>query len=314
MDGSSPPAVSVVLTIDYDAGSEIAWQQLRDSVAALAGQDFDEPFEVIYVEDKRYANQIPKDLTEILPSLKVILSDRRTAYGLIYEGVEAARGSLVGTIDGDCIAAPDWVRRFVTALRVDPTAAAVSGRTSYGDGPLFARCCALLQRAATRQAADRTLSFVTNNNGAFRREVYLKHPIPEDAGAFGTGLQGFDLIDGGYRLLYDDDMAVVHAHPGWQFEKDVHLHSGYNGIRTRKLRANQPRAWLLRLGYLAVPILIMGRIVKSWWTCLLNYRSYGVAWYELPAAMVVGIAVEALEAPGMVRAIRGDPMPETRFR
>jgi len=313
MDGPSQPDISVVLTVDYDVGTEVAWRQLRDSVAALANQDFDEPFEVLYVEDKRYANQIPKDVTEILPSLRVILSDRRTAYGLIYEGVEAARGSLVGTIDGDCIADPNWVRQFVTTLRADPSAAAVSGRTSYGDGPLFSRCCALLQRSATRQAEAGTLSYVTNNNGAFRRDVYLKYPIPEEAGPFGTGMQGFELIDNGYRLLYADDMAVVHAHPGWQFEKDVHLHSGYNAIRTRAL-GSQPRGWLLRIGYLAVPVLVLGRIVKSWRTCIQNRRSYGVAWYELPAAMVVGIAVEALEAPGMVRAIRGDPMPETRFR
>jgi hypothetical protein len=314
MDGMSAPEVSVVLTLDYDVGTEVAWQQLRDAVAALAVQDFDEPFEVVYVEDKRYANQIPEDLTEILPSLRIILSDHRAAYGLIRDGVEAARGSLVGTMDGDCIAAPDWVRRFVTDLRADPEAAAVSGCTTYGNGPLFARCCALLHRSPLRQAAEAKLSYVTNNNAAYRREVYLKHPIPVDAGPFSTGLQGFDLIDGGYRLLYDDDMAVVHAHSGWAFEKDAHLHSGYNAIRSRKLNANQPYAWLLRFGYLAVPVLVLGRTLKSWRICVQNARSYGVAWYELPVAMIVGMAVKVLEAPGMVRAIRGNPMPETRFR
>ncbi len=314
MDDQSGPAVSVVLTVDYDAASEVAWRQLRDSVRALADQDFDEPFEVIYVEDKRYANQIPKDLTEILPSLKIILSEHRTAYALIRQGIEAAQGLLVGTIDGDCIAAPDWVRHFVAALRGDPQAAAVSGRTSYGDGPLFSRCCALVQRSTTLQAVAGTLAYVTNNNGAYRRDAYLKYPISDEIGPFGTGLQGLDLVHDGYRLLYDDDMTVIHAHPGWQFEKDVRLHCGYNAIQTRKMGRNQPREWLLRFGYLAIPVLVLGRTVKSWYTCILNHRSYGVAWYELPVALVVGIAVETLEAPGMVRAIRGDPLPETRFR
>jgi hypothetical protein len=61
-------AASIVVTADYGSGDSVAWDDLRRCLAALARQDFEEPFEVILVESRELLPRVPADLSLLLPA------------------------------------------------------------------------------------------------------------------------------------------------------------------------------------------------------------------------------------------------------
>ena len=75
-----------------------------------------------------------------------------------------------------------------------------------------------------------------------------------------------------------------------------------------------PWARLARLGPASIPVILAGKIFNSWKDCLRCGRFYGIRWLQLPAAMMVSIAVHLLEVPGMLQAYRGETLKSSFFR
>ncbi|HEY4612973.1 MAG TPA: glycosyltransferase family A protein, partial [Bacteroidota bacterium] len=172
------PAVSVVIVSDYASGGTTAWNDVRATLRALAIQNFKEPVEFILSENTEYKKQIPRDLTKILPSLKTILSSAASSYGLKNEGVRAAAADIVALIDADCVPGADWLQRLVDVMRNNPSVAAVSGRTTYAGRNFLERAMALLSRSYLDPGRAGSTRYISNNNAAYRRTVYLAHPLP----------------------------------------------------------------------------------------------------------------------------------------
>jgi hypothetical protein len=64
----------------------------------------------------------------------------------------------------------------------------------------------------------------------------------------------------------------------------------------------------------SVPLFVVLRMLHSCWNCLRRASDYGVAWYELPIAFALAAAACAMEAPGMLRAVRNLPPARSEFR
>jgi len=309
-----PPVVSVVVTIDFAAGDPETWDELRVVLKALAEQDFAEPAEVLFVEFADAASDIPAGLTDILPTLRIHLADGEWDYDLIKRGVEVAQAEIVATIGADCIPDHDWMRRLVAALRDNPDCAVVSGHTSYGPGSLFRRSMALLDRSYLHRDSPGPTTNLSNNNAGYRRSVYLKHPIGNDVGPFGSRLQEKALLRDGCRFHYEPRMRVTHHFDGWRFERQSRRHTGYVTINQYHSDPGAGYAWAARTGYPAIPIVYALRVLASWCRCLRHHRGYRISWYEIPVTMVLAVLTHALEIPGMVMAIQGRPVPQTQFR
>lgn len=308
------PVVSVVVSVDFAAGETETWDQLRAVLKALAEQDFAEPVEVMLVEFADAAADIPADLTDILPSLRIHLADGEWDYDLINGGAEAARADIVATIGGDCIPDHDWLRRLVAALRDNPDCAVVSGHTGYGAGSLFRRSMALLDRSYLHRDTPGPTTNLSNNNAAYRRSAYLKHPIGNEVGPFGSALQERAMLRDGCRFYYEPRMRVTHYFDGWQFERQSRRHTGYVTIRQHHIDPEASGAWAARVGYPAIPVLYVLRVLSSWRRCLRHARGYRIAPHETPVTMALAVLAHALEIPGMVMAIQGRPIPRTEFR
>jgi hypothetical protein len=85
--------------------------------------------------------------------------------------------------------------------------------------------------------------------------------------------------------------------------------------KLRPLRdATLPFAGLARLGPLSIPVILAGKILASWRDCFRCGRFYGVRWFQLPAAMLISIAVHLMEVPGMWRAYQGGGLRKSSFR
>lgn len=308
------PVVSVVTTVDYAYQGDRTVALLKAMMAALAAQDFAGPVEFLLIESSDRVAEVPSDLTQILPSLKILAVPLSTSYELMNAGVRAATGDIVAFVNGDCVPAPDWIRRLVDALRAHPEAAGVSGLTLYeGDG-FRDRVMALLSRSYLDPGRAGLTRFFSNNNGAMRREAWLRHPLPVEAGPYGSRLQTEAIRRAGGRLVFEPRMRLVHDYEGWGMERDIRRHHGFSTVITRRVDSAMPYAWLVRLGYAAIPIIAAAKILDSWGDCLRCAHHHRVRWYEVPAAMAITVVLHLMEIPGMIRAFRGRPITSTAYR
>ena len=309
-----PPAASVIVVSDYASDGSTDWEEARVLLRALAEQDFAEPFEVIISEHVGSADDIPEDLRGICPNVRVVACHPSSAYQLKNQGARQARAEIVAILDADCVPGPDWLRTAVETLRSHPDAAVVSGGSAYPGQSLTERSLTLATRAYLDRGEFGSTRFISNNNAAFRRSVYLEHPLPSRGGPFAARLQSEALLREGKQLLFEPRLRVFHHYGGWRMEADVHRHMGYAVVMTRLLDSQIPYAWLTRLKYASIPFFFAARVLTSISDCLRCARSYAVRWYELFAVFGYAIATRVLEVPGMVDAFRGREIKKTSYR
>jgi hypothetical protein len=308
------PVASVVVISDYKVGSHLAWDDLRATLRALAAQDFSEQTEYIFLENLKHKDDIPSDLSQILPGLKIMLSSQELQYALKSEAARVAAADIVILLDADCVPAADWLRHMVQTMRSPSQPAVVSGRTLYEGRNLLERCSALLERSYIDRYRSAETKNISNNNAAFRRSVLLLHPLPLNAGPFASRMHGEAIMRDGGRLFCEPRARVIHAYYGWRMNRDSRRHKGYARIVTRRLDSNIPFARVACLGYLSIPFLLGGSFLQSCWKSILFHRDYGIQFYQLPALIFYAALLHVLEIPGMVRGIRNLPITKTNYR
>lgn len=308
------PVVSVVVVSDYAGAGSDAWTDIRAVLAALAVQDLGEAFETLIVESSADGAPVPTDLAGVLPGVRIVTDPARGSYGLKNAGVRAATADLVAILDADCTPRADWLRVGITALRADPAAVAVSGRTTYAGSGVTERALAALSRAYLDPGAAGTTKFISNNNAIVRRADYLAHPLPTSGGPFASRLQSEALRRRGARFRFEPDMRVVHEFEGWGMERDIRRNIGYGTIRIRQLDPRMPWAWMARLGAASIPLFVAARTIDSWWDTLRAGRHYGLRWYEQPVAAILAVGVHLLEVGGMRQAFRDETITTTAYR
>lgn len=308
------PAISVVVVCDYAPGTPEGWDDVRKSLISLSRQELDEPVEFLFCESERFRNQVPPDLTAIVPSLRTLFFTDDSSYALKNHAVAAASAEFVAFLDADCIAAPSWLRGLLSALRVNSNAAAVSGRTVYPGRSLGSRVCGLLARSYLDPGHAGQTRFIAINNCGFRRSAYLAHPLPVGIGTFSSRIQSEALYGDGWVLLFDPEISVVHDFEGWAMEADVRRNAGHGTIATRLADSSLPYASLTRWGWPSIVPILAGKVVDSWRDCFRCGRDYGVRWFELPAAMLISLGVHMLEVPGMLQAFNSRVLPKSHFR
>lgn len=310
----SEPLISVVIVSDYAGGSAGSVDDYRHCLRALAAQDFDEPAEFLLSEWEGFRDRVPDDLAALLPSLRIVFSDERSAFGLKNEGVRQARGPLVALLDADCDPAPGWLRFTVETLRAHPEVAAVSGRTRSRlvRGP--GRFASLADRVVGDEGSAGPTTHVALNNIAFRRTFFLEHPLSSEAGSCGFAFHSQALLRAGHRLWFDPRMEVDHDPMEFDAVRDARRLMGISLILSRKLDPHHPHAWLVRLGYASIPIFVVSKTLLTSRRIIVRGHVHGLRWYHLPGAIAAAFVRHVLEVPGMILAFRGQPVRATNFR
>jgi len=176
------------------------------------------------------------------------------------------------------------------------------------------RICALLSRAYVDPGGEGPTGFIAENNSGFRRSAYLAHPLPINMGGFSGHVQSDKFRREGSTMWFDPQIAVEHNFEGLRMERELRRNRGYGTIRTRLVDRSLPYARLARAGRISIPPIIGWKILSSWRDCFRCGRSYGLRWYDLPAALMASVGLSLLEIPGMLAAYRGDAFGETCFR
>ena len=310
----SEPVISVVVVSDFAGGTPGSIDDFRHCLAALAAQDFDEPAEFLLSEWSGYADRIPDDLVRILPSLRIVLSDARSAFDLKNAGARAARAPLVAFLDADCDPVPGWLRAAVEAMRAHPDVTAVSGRTVSPARSRWERIVSLAGRAVGDEGVAGPTIHLGLNDVVYRREVILRHPLSSDAGPCGFAYNGQTLQQLGHRLWFEPAMAVTHDELSVAEVRDVRRLIGASLIRSRQLDPHHRHAWLVRLGYASIPLFIAGKTLLTTQRIITRRGTQGVRWYEVPASVAVAFRRHLMEVPGMIAALRGQRVVGLHFR
>ncbi len=255
----------------------------------------------------------PADLEQILPGLRVLCFPVEGSYALKNAGVRVAAAPVILMLDADCCPSPDWLRIAVETLRARPDLAGISGLTRYDGKSLMERTLALLSRAFIDPGGTAETPYLSNNCGALRRDLFLRHPLPESMGAFAARLQSEAIRREGGRLWFDERLRVIHEFEGWAMERDIRRNIGWSTVATRLTDRRLPYSWLIRLGPAAVPAIWLGKLCDLWADILRCHRHFDVAWYEIPFAFGVAGVVSLLEIPGMMAAYRREPLAETAY-
>ncbi len=225
------PAISVIIVSDFELTDQKTWHDEIEVLKAFAAQDFDEPFELIVVENSRFADAVPAILDRIAPHTRVVFTDQTQSARLKDYGIRQCRGDLVAVIEADCLPNPAWLRTLVGVLRERPEVDVVSGRTWYGDQTLYRRCLNLMHRAFDDYGRPSASRFISNNGALYRRPVLEAFPYPEAITPFlSSRLRNRHLLEAGHSFFFHPEARMLHAIGGLPFLFDVHRNVGYSDM------------------------------------------------------------------------------------
>lgn len=308
------PEISVVIVSDYAGGGKKSWNDLRGTLTALARQGSTVNVEWLLCENNACIEVMPSDLRAILPNLKVVLCDSEGSYELKNAGFQAATSDIVAMLDADCVPASDWLEKTLEVMKTYPKASVISGRTVYPASGLAQRILSLLSRSYVDRGEAGPTRFISNNNSIWRRDVYLRNPLPTGIGPFAGRIQSERLLRTEHLLWFDPSIRVTHDFEGWRMERDIRRNTGYGTIIARLRDPSMPEAWLAKLGVVSISVFVAGKIFDSWRDCLRCAAAFGVKWFQIPFALLASVAVHLMEVPGMWCAYRQTGIMETQYR
>ena len=229
-------------------------------------------------------------------------------------GVAQARADLIAILDADCSPDPHWLANILAAFRAHPEAAVISGRTSYGGRTTGQRVHALLSRSYLDTVHEGPTPFISANNAAWKRVVYLDHSLPTDSGPFATRIQSESVRRAGGELRFDPAIFAVHEFDGWGQEADIRRNTGFGTVISRLRDPRLPYARLIRMGRAAIPFVAAGKTLSVWRDCLRCWRVFGLRGHELPLAMALAPVLIGLETGGMWAAYGNGSVGGSAFR
>jgi glycosyltransferase involved in cell wall biosynthesis len=198
MESNSPnPRLSIVVPVKNEEDNILVLvEEIERACAGLT------PFEVIYVDDGSTDSTVERVLAAraTRPWLRLIRHDASSGQSAaVRSGVQAARGPIVATLDGDGQNDPAFIPKLVAALDDPGTALAAGQRIGRKDGTYKK-----WQSRIANGVRERVLRDGTRDTGcglkAFRRDVYLALPYFDALHRFMPALVRRD----GYTIAHVD--------------------------------------------------------------------------------------------------------------
>ena len=171
--GAAPISISVVVPVKDEAGNVAPLA--REIAAALAG----EAYEILFVDDgsRDGTDGALMTLKSEIPALRVLSHGRNLGQSRgIRSGVQAAKGGIIVTLDGDGQNDPADIPKLLSALRADPEVAMVSGVRIRRQDSASRRWASRLGNGFRRALLGDGASDTGCGLKAFRRSVFLELP------------------------------------------------------------------------------------------------------------------------------------------
>jgi glycosyltransferase involved in cell wall biosynthesis len=307
------PFISVVIeTITREDYAEHPLaEDLQPALNGVARQTYPrELVETIVVIDDTLAGRESDEIVRRYPWVTIVKSPQRNYFAAKNAGAQAARGSLVALLDGDCEPVAEWLETLVE--RCQPEVAAVAGRTRYTGGSLGGRTFSVSDFANVTGDASGAASGFNLNNVLFRREVLLAHPldarIRRNGGCY---LLYHQLGAAGARIVYEPRASVAHGLDigGSRFVKK-HFERGFDGVSVYQFDEGavlRGTRLFRRFGAAALIALAARRIILDWIRIIRDRDQIGISLITFPYFAVVSTGVRLIELLGELTAVARRP-------
>ncbi len=206
----SKPFVSVVIPVYNDT------ERLKLCLEALDAQTYpSDRYEVIVVDNNSDSPLVADELKEF----EHVILTHETLQGAAAarnRGISLARGEVIAFTDSDCIPASDWLEKGVAHIIDHPDTGQVGGRVEvFVSDP---------ENPTAVEMWDTILGFpqkfyIENKKFSVTANVFVRKDVINKIGKFDTVFKsaagedlewGNRIHQGGYKLVYADDVVVRH--------------------------------------------------------------------------------------------------------
>jgi hypothetical protein len=293
---------------------------LDTALGALSEQTIDRSScEIIVVVDPVAEPELPLHLAAKWPDVLILEVPSGTHYyAMKNAGAVAARGAVIGYVDADCQAAPEWAESMCEALQRsdEPPAFAVGAydtprsRTSW-----LAKAFLVTIFAHQVGRSERRTDSIAASNCAVLRDRIVSEPFREDPFFHGPDVEMVTrILDVGGRVVLIPAARNIHDHePGFASQHGRGVYWGYCFLRLRLEGSPAVKYATLfrRLGPLA-PLAVMPA------KCAIDLRNLIKRRRDLEAGAADTLAVAGLlvlnafsASLGAMRYYAGLPPPQT---
>ncbi len=300
--------LSVIVVSDY-AGGRDDWDDQRAILAALRAQDIAEPFEVLLAEPAARAADCPSDLSQTLPSLRLLCLPAEGSIALRDAAVALARGEYLAVFEADSPPEPGWLRLTVELLDRCSQVEVVCGRTDYGNQSALRRVASLLDRGFQNPGREAAIEHVSNNAALYRRAVLERFPFAHRENPFLAGyLRTLAMQRAGVAVWFLPPAVTRHGFAGLRFLADFRRNTGYADAQVLRAGAG------LRRGRLRTALALSGhRLRLETAVCCRVGRQY-LRWYDWPLTMALLLLLRCFEWRGLMRGLDDKGLGETAYR
>ncbi|HRN67482.1 MAG TPA: glycosyltransferase [Promineifilum sp.] len=179
-------------------------------VAALCAQQFDQPHEIIVIDD---GSTDGTAAAARAAGATVITTPNGRPAAARNAGIRAASGEIICCTDADCIPHPDWLRQITFPL-ADSDIVACKGSYATRQTELVARFVQLeYEDKYDLLRTEKYIDFIDTYSAAYRRETLL------ECGGFDERFDyledqelSFRLAAKGYKMVFQPEAIVDHLH------------------------------------------------------------------------------------------------------
>jgi glycosyltransferase involved in cell wall biosynthesis len=271
---SEMPNISIIIPVHNDG------VKLEKCIRSLIAQTYPkEKLEVIIVDDGS-TDGIEDWLPRKFPDVKFLQKERTGPDDSRNKGIELATGEILGFIDSDCIADPNWVEEGISTM-VKEGFSIVTGRVIPGK-QFIDKLIGILEFGEFLSDKSRDIKNFVTCNLLVRKEIFNDYRFPCSVMG-GDRLFSWKLHKLGFRIRYHGQMRVFHL-PDLKFSGLMRRSKRYNmkAMYMRKVDPSLPGGKLIRLSILS-PLLFSGikfciDLKNFFW----NLRSLGVKPFKIP--------------------------------
>ena len=201
---NNSPLVSLIIRTK----NEERW--LSSCLGAVFSQSY-KAFEVILVDNESTDKTVEK--ARQYPIKKIVTISNYLPGKALNLGIEESKGKYIVCLSAHCIPTGNaWLASLVNALEEDETYAGVYGRQEPMSFSASTDKRDLLLVFGLDRIIQTKDSFFHNANSIFRRKLWEEFPFDSSITNIEDRIWAQEMLNRGYKLLYEPDASVYHYH------------------------------------------------------------------------------------------------------
>ena len=292
------PSVSIVI----EAGSSPDFHEqlnIVSTIESLLQQKYGGGSLELIISSFGWPEEAKETIRRRFPTVCILSNSSGGYYRLKNAGVRAATGDIIAFADADCRYDSDWVEQFVGTIQ---RGADVSVGFTVLDGrSLLHRLCGYYDLNTMLLRTAGIVRRFNSNNVAFRADLIHQNKYDEKFDRSGGCVQLAErLLRNNVAMVFNQHQSAVHRYYGFSRHSWVQAFCcGYDVFHTRAVDPKMPLASVVRLRWVAPPILAGIFVTADLWNFVQNRSLLRIRWYGHPMFILFSFAVRVLEIIGM---------------